>query len=72
MMRIQYEKIIQATYRAIDLELEMDTEEGRAAFVAMSQALFGELMKGRRKHACAIPAKAPPSNRGKGKGSAKN
>ncbi len=66
MMRIQYEKIIQATYKAIDLELEMDTEEGRAAFVAMSQALFGELMKGKLKHACAIPSKAPPSKRGKG------
>jgi hypothetical protein len=72
MMRIQYEKIIQATYQEIDMELEMDTEEGRAAFVAMSQALFSELMKGKQKHACAIPAKAPPSNRGKGKGSAKN
>lgn len=67
MMRIQYEKIIQETYKAIDLELEMDTEEGRAVFVAMSQALFGELMKGKPKHACAIPSKAPPSDRGQGK-----
>ena len=40
MMRIQYEGIIQQLYRMIDEEFEIETEEGKKIFLALSQALF--------------------------------
>jgi len=40
MMRIQYEGIIQKLYKMIDEEFEIETEEGKKIFLALSQALF--------------------------------
>jgi len=40
MMRIQYEKLVVRIHKLIDDELEMDTDEGREAFRAITQALF--------------------------------
>jgi hypothetical protein len=40
MLRIQYEGIIQQLYKMIDEEFEIETEEGKKIFLALSQALF--------------------------------
>ena len=48
MMRIQYEKMIVRIHKLVDDELEMDTDEGREAFRAMTQALFGVYIENRK------------------------
>ena len=40
MMKIQYQTIVDSLYRLLDDQLDIETEEGRQAFVKMSQALF--------------------------------
>ena len=40
MMKIQYQAIVDSLYRLLDDQLDIETEEGRQAFVKMSQALF--------------------------------
>lgn len=47
-MRIQYEKLLVRIHKMIDDELEIDTEEGRDAFEAMTQALFGVYIQNRK------------------------
>jgi hypothetical protein len=48
MMRIQYEKLVVRIHKLIDDELEMDTDEGREVFRAMTQALFDVYLSNRK------------------------
>jgi len=48
MMRIQYQKMVEELYRLVNDELEMETDEGRQAFLVMSQALFEMYARGKK------------------------
>jgi hypothetical protein len=49
MMRIQYNALVEKLYRLVDEELEMSTNEGDQVFRALSQALFVEFVKNKKK-----------------------
>lgn len=48
MMKIQYNNLVDKLYKLVDEELDIETEEGRAVFIELSQALFHEYMKNKQ------------------------
>lgn len=47
-MKIQYNNLVEALYKLVDQELDIETDEGREVFIEMSQALFREYMKNKQ------------------------